>query len=111
MLALALSAALFVAAPSESSGHELAQLFGTWMDGGSKFLVLNADGSGWFGGEDVKWTARGDTLVTVSPDGESREMPYRLEKGKLVVQIEEGELTLTRQGSAKSGGGKKKRRH
>src|SRR5947209_3084137 len=109
MLALAFSVSLFLAAPSADAAADKAQLIGTWVEkDGSAFLTLNGDGTGKLGTEEVKWTVEGNTLKVVSSDGETREMDYRLEKGKLVVQIEEAELKLTKQGAARPTSGKKK---
>lgn len=73
------------------------KLAGRWTLAGETFCTLNADGTGAFDEEPVRWGVDGGKLVLTSED-ETERIPFKLEGDTLTLQAGPLPVTLTRVG-------------
>src|SRR5687767_6592773 len=79
------------------------QIVGTWGLDGEAFIRFDANGKGEMEGEPFTWSTDGATL-TITADGESEKIGYKVKDGQLAVSM--GGIPLTFQkigGKGKSG--------
>jgi hypothetical protein len=70
-------AAVFAVAPTGAQ----KQLVAIWLDRGSPYMELRADGSGRVGMSEAQWTADKELIHVVPKEGDPYELQYTLESG------------------------------
>jgi hypothetical protein len=81
------------------NGRADPALVGKWGLNGEVLFDLAADGTGTSAGDRIKWSADGKTL-RISAEGETDQVPYRIEAGKMIIEMDGLSLALERVGGA-----------
>lgn len=94
--------ALLLAAPAVKTTGPGKALVGAWYQGDTQYLDLLDNGTGRLGMLEMSWKVEtaGTLHLVFKEDGAEKDLPYKLAKGTLTMEVQNREVVLSK-GKAK----------